>query len=100
MNICDIGIDEGSSLLANKEYFINANIHGVDIDDKSFYDSERIKTHIVDQNNENDINIFINKMKNDNIQFDIIIDDASHDVIHQQVTFGKLFEILFRIKFL
>lgn len=94
MNICDIGIDEGSSLLANKEYFINANIHGVDIDDKSFYDSERIKTHIVDQNNENDINIFVNKMKNDNIQFDIIIDDASHDVIHQQVTFGKLFEIL------
>jgi hypothetical protein len=94
MNICDIGIDEGFSLLANKEYFINANIHGVDIDDKSFYDSERIKTHIVDQNNENDINIFVNKMKNDNIQFDIIIDDASHDVVHQQVTFGKLFEIL------
>ena len=94
LNICDIGIDQGSSLAANKEYFINANIHGVDIDDKSFHDSERIKTHIVDQNNESDLISFVDKMKNDNIQFDIIIDDASHDVAHQQVTFGKFFDLL------
>lgn len=33
-------------------------------------------------------------MKMDNIQFDIIIDDASHDVAHQQITFGKFFKIL------
>ena len=94
LNICDIGIYQGASLSANQEYFINAKIHGVDIDDKSFYDSDRIKTHIVNQDDSNDLDSFVSKMRNDNVQFDIIVDDASHDVSHQQVTFSKFFEIL------
>lgn len=94
LNICDIGIQEGSSLRANEEYFINANIHGVDIDDKSEYNSDRIRTHIVNQDNVADLDSFVGKMKNENVQFDIIIDDASHDVSHQQITFAKFFDIL------
>lgn len=94
LNICDIGIDQGYSLYANKEYFFNATIHGLDINDKSSLETERIKTYIVDQNSEEDINSFVHKMINDDVKFDIIVDDASHDVIHQQITFSKLFEIL------
>jgi SAM-dependent methyltransferase len=30
----------------------------------------------------------------DDVKFDIIIDDASHDVIHQQITFSNFFDIL------
>lgn len=94
LNICDIGVDQGSSLLANQEYFKNATIHGVDISDKSFYNTERIKTYIVDQSSLNDLDVFSLNIRNSNIEFDIIVDDGSHDVSHQQMTFGKLFDLL------
>lgn len=93
-NICDIGIDKGESLLANREYFINANIHGVDIADKSIFQSERVFTHIVDQSREIDLDSFTRKMEESGVYFDIIIDDGSHDVSHQQMTFGKFFNLL------
>jgi SAM-dependent methyltransferase len=94
LNICDIGIDQGRSLLANREYFINATIHGVDISDKSIYETERIKTYMLDQGNEKELENFFSSMRSNDIDFDIIIDDGSHDVSHQQMTFGKLFDLL------
>jgi SAM-dependent methyltransferase len=94
LNICDIGIDQGRSLLANQEYFTNATIHGVDISDKSIYRTERIKTYMLDQGNEKELENFFISIRSNGIDFDIIIDDGSHDVSHQQMTFGKLFDLL------
>lgn len=93
-HICEIGIHEGSSLRASSTFFKSAQIHGLDIADLSRYETDRITTHNVDQSSDIELTVFREKMKKEGIQFDIIIDDGSHDVSHQQLTFGLLFELV------
>ena len=93
-HICEIGVEYGKSLSVYYDYFKNAEIFGLDINDKSVYENDRIKTFIFDQGNENNLNSFISYCKLLNIKFDIILDDGSHDVEHQQLTFGKLFPLV------
>jgi len=93
-HICEIGVHEGSSLRASQAFFNSAEIHGLDIADTSQYETDRIKTHRVDQSSEVELIEFRENMKRKNIKFDIIIDDGSHDVSHQQLTFGLLFELV------
>jgi len=80
----------GNSLLALKKYFKNATIVGADIIDKSFLNSSRIKTVIVDQGNQQKINQLGKKWG----KFDIIIDDGSHFTYHQRKSFLILFKYL------
>jgi len=80
----------GNSLLALKKYFKNATIVGADIIDKSFLNSSRIKTVIVDQGNQQKINQLGKKWG----KFDIIIDDGSHFTYHQRKSFLTLFKYL------
>jgi SAM-dependent methyltransferase len=49
---------------------------------------------MVDQGNVKQLGDFFSEMRFKGINFDIIIDDGSHDVAHQQMTFGKLFDLL------
>lgn len=85
LNILEIGIWNGSSLLMWRDYFPNANIYAIDIDDKSFLNSERITTAICDQGNTEALwNVF------PGVEFDIIIDDGSHIMQHQQITLKAL----------
>lgn len=93
-NILEIGIDQGNSLKANSEYFQNSNIIGLDISDKKIYETEKIKTFKLDQGDSHQLDDFYNYCKSGEISFDVIIDDGSHDVEHQQKTFGKFFELL------
>jgi hypothetical protein len=93
-NILEIGLDNGGSLKANYEYFQNAQIIGLDILDKTVFENDRIKTFILDQGNLNELDVFFNYCINKKILFDVILDDGSHDVAHQQKTFGKLFKLL------
>jgi hypothetical protein len=93
-HICDIGIHEGASLLANKEYFENATIHGIDIINKNEFVSDRAKVYQLDQSDPTQLINFRESMKNQGIMFDIIIDDGSHDVSHQQLTLGILFDLV------
>lgn len=93
-NLLEIGIDRGGSLYANHEYFPNANIIGLDIEEKKFLEKERIKTYRLDQNNINEIDSFYHNCIRQNMYFDLIIDDGSHVVSHQQKTFGKFFKLL------
>ena len=86
LNILEIGIYNGGSLYLWRDYFTNANIYGIDILDKSKYNSDRISTEICDQKKCN--NIF------PNINFDIIIDDGSHKWEDQQISFNILFDRL------
>ena len=65
-----------ASLRAWRDYFINANIYGADIDKNILKNEERIETYYVDQTNPITINeLFINL---GDIKFDIILDDGLH----------------------
>lgn len=90
-NIMEIGVLNGASLKMWSEYFPNANIIGVDIQDKSQYeDNRRIKIYYADQSIPDDL---IN-VANQYDQFDIIIDDGSHLIPHQYITLATLYPYL------
>jgi len=73
--ILEIGIAEGSGLIALKDYFHQSKIIGFDIDADTFIKHKRIECHKFDQLNlENSKKI----MQNLNLGFDIIIDDGWH----------------------
>lgn len=74
LNILEIGVQKGGSLVAWKEYFPNASIYGIDIEDQ-----------VLDEYRRADFNYLIADIKSDESKqwlkektFDIIIDDGSH----------------------
>ena len=74
LNLLEIGIQRGGSLLSWKEYFKNANIYGVDIVDS-----------ILPEYRRDEFNYIISDIKDESVleilrdvKFDIIIDDGSH----------------------
>jgi len=87
----------GASLKTWRDYFVNSDIIGADLDDFSDVNDGRIKTMKVNQelryNNEthNGLHSIIEKF-GDN--FDIIIDDGGHTMLQQQVTLGFMFKFL------
>tara|TARA_R110000737_G_scaffold227005_1_gene241428 strand:+ start:3670 stop:4368 length:699 start_codon:yes stop_codon:yes gene_type:complete len=93
-NICEIGINNGASLKALYDYFPNALILGLDIKTKKEYENKRISTQILDQSQRPELDNFVKSCIQSNLTFDLIIDDGSHDVSHQQSTFGKMFKLL------
>lgn len=87
----DENCGEAASLKMWADYFPNAIIHGADYQNFSHIKLPRIQTHLCDQNNRDNLICLMNKLGNN---FDLIIDDGSHNVIHQQITFGTLFPYL------
>ncbi len=74
---CGIGhMATGSSLRTWQEYFPNAIITGVDIDESLLFNEERIETYQIDQTDPTSIKQFLEKIKNR--KFNIIIDDGLH----------------------
>lgn len=90
VNVLEIGIDKTESLKLWGGYFENLNLHGIDIDKKSFGDNS-VTLHQVDQSNTQQLRFFI---ENIGIQFDLILDDGSHVPNHQMLTLTTLWEIL------
>jgi hypothetical protein len=76
-----MGVDgkPGASLRAWRDYFVNANIYGLDIDKDILFEEDRIKTFYCDQTSKNDIDNFLNSENIKNLEFDIIIDDGLHN---------------------
>ena len=66
LNLLEIGVQKGGSLLAWKEYFPKSNIYGVDIVDERIYVSDKVNFILSD----------IKKYKTD-LKFDIIIDEIN-----------------------
>ena len=93
-NILEIGVFNGGSTRALYDYFPKANILGIDILDKEKYENDRTITKILDQGDSKQLNDFITECNQQDLKFDIILDDGSHDVEHQQLTFGKLFQLI------
>lgn len=86
--IMEIGILNNSSLRMWEDYFPNANIVGVDNQEKSQYEEDRIKIFLADQGDNNQL---LDVISNTSISYDMIIDDGSHLINHQMTTFGFLF---------
>lgn len=92
LKILEIGIDEGSSLRAWKDYFRNSEIHGIDIrGNYEYLNDEGIITHIVDHSNKGDLIVFGEQYPE---YFDIIIEDGSHMSEDSILTFETLFPYL------
>lgn len=88
-NILEIGVGEGGSILLWRDYFINATIDAVDINDCSkFIDTNRIN-HIIGDAYTKD---FVCDLKN---KYDIIIEDGPH-TLDSMVFFVKNYLNLLR----
>lgn len=99
-NLLEIGVREGWSLKMWAEYLPSSNVYGIDnfIDiavrnvDKekliSSLETDKIKICVGDQTDEKFLSEFKDK------KLDVIIDDGSHRMHHQQLSFINLFPML------
>jgi hypothetical protein len=85
----EIGYGDGASMKSWVEYFPKADITVMDINVELEY-SDRCRVFKGDQSNENDLNMIIDKVKSAKL----IIDDGSHNPLHQLNTFYYLFRYL------
>jgi len=93
--ILEVGVDKGGSLMMWNDYYEGkCRIYGIDIDDKKEYETENIHIYQCDQGNKNSLDAFVKEMEDNNIKFDIIIDDGSHTVTHQFLTLYKFSSLL------
>jgi len=114
-NMLEIGVFFGSSINMWNQYFQNATIYGADTfcgvqgngqifpDADKYYKQWKAKkacmledVYLVklDQSNTQDLKHFVNYCHNHNITFKFIIDDGSHLMHDQQITFYYLFPLL------
>ena len=84
LNILEFGIHNGDSLAALSSYFPHANVFGVDRNPFSTnYKSKKIRLLHCDVSSEKNLENLSNYL---NKNYDYIIDDASHNPIHQKIT--------------
>ena len=98
INILEIGVERGNSLLTWDSFFTHSESKIVGIDnncDKNYYKFEvldfndtKISVYDVDQGDRSQLSEWINKI---GIKFDIIIDDGAHLSKEQQISLGVLF---------
>jgi hypothetical protein len=89
LNILEIGVLDGKSLLTWKDYYYRSNILGVDINpDCKKYEEERIKVEIGSQAD----NVFLLDIMREYGPFDMILDDGSHMSSHMIYSFEHLFQ--------
>jgi len=92
LNIIEFGIHYGDSLAALSCYFPYANVVGVDRNPFSTnYKSKRVRTLYCDVSSEKNLENLSNYLNKD---YDYIIDDSSHNPIHQKLIFFSMFKNL------
>lgn len=84
----------GSSLKSWRDFFPNSQIFGLDIKTDVLFEEDRIKCFYTDQSNGDQLEKTIKHIKdykNDNeLLFDMILDDGSHIIEHMILTFNTL----------
>jgi len=102
-NVLEIGVLDGKSMLMWKDYFPNSMIFGIDIDfdrvANSFQklkltrsDTSRLKFIRANQGKRDELADFVYRIGD--TPFDMIIDDGSHNMDHQQISIAALFKHL------
>jgi hypothetical protein len=87
LNILEIGVLDGKSLLTWKEYYYNSHILGIDINpDCKKFEESRISVEIGSQSD----SIFLSQISFKYGPFDMILDDGSHMNNHQIFSFQQL----------
>lgn len=114
INLCELGVFYGSSIKMWYEYFPNGTIFGLDsfqgkqgngssfpgYTDFARYLAEneemkkRVSLHQVDQSKVKDLTAFVQFCQHRGIQFDVIIDDASHLMYDQQITLYHFYPLV------
>jgi 8-demethyl-8-alpha-L-rhamnosyltetracenomycin-C 2'-O-methyltransferase len=84
--VVHLGYRTGNSLRCWRDYFVNANIHGIDIFPHELNET-RITTYTCDQSSSKQLDEVLHKI---NSPIDIIIDDGSHRLEHQVFSFLHL----------
>ena len=85
IHMISYGYKTGNSLRMWRDYFKNAEIHGLDINPEAMlYNEPRIVTHVCDQSNKDQVVMALGAARE---PIDIIIDDGSHNPTHQAITF-------------
>ena len=92
LNLLEIGIYYGSSIKLWHEFFENANIYGIDIDNKDHLNLQNNRTKFF-YGNQSDINFLQNFIKLVE-PLDIVIDDGGHVSKELIVSFEVLFPSL------
>lgn len=90
IKMLEIGIFQGGSAKAFRDYFAKGKIYCIDIIDNSINilkNEERIYPYKVDQGNRDQLK----KLMEEIGKVDIILDDGSHCMDHMQISFGFLF---------
>lgn len=84
-DILEIGVFEGSSIKYWREKYKSANIFGIDIikERKSWPKDSKIKYFEVNQSDVNKYRLCLSEI---NKIFDIVIEDGSHDPLHQKIS--------------
>lgn len=90
VTMLEIGIDQTKSLKLWSGYFDDLDLHGIDIDEKTF-DGDAVTLHQVDQSDPAQLDAFVDRI---GLSFDVILDDGSHIPDHQLLTLQKLWPIL------
>jgi hypothetical protein len=85
----------GASLRGWRDFFINSNIYGADIDKRILFNENRIKTFYCDQKNEKIIKEMWNNEELKDLLFDIIIEDGLHEF---QANLKFLTNTLYKLK--
>lgn len=90
--VVEIGAGEGNSLRMWREFFPNARIYSLEIDENRVFDEDRIQVFLGNQRSALDIG---NLLMNSGLNIDLVIDDGSHKPEDQLFT-AK--EILSKLK--
>jgi FkbM family methyltransferase len=77
-NVLEIGVQNRGSIKLWNDYFVNAQIYGIDIDAQPQFLKEYKRCHhlIINAYSQESINYFIDK----NVKFDLIVDDGPHSL--------------------
>lgn len=87
---CEIGAGTMGSAKMWRDYFSNCLVVVCDINIMKDDDKERIEIVQLDQSKDDELDVFCKNQQN----FDVILDDGSHKMRDQQITFAKLFKKL------
>jgi len=89
--VLEIGVAGGGSLRMWENYFPAAEVYGIDNNPDYLFNEGRIKTYLCDQNNEEQLRNLMSQLGGN---FDLILDDGSHEPSHQILSVNILMSYL------